>query len=130
MEKEDVAGVLLLVYRKTKRNRKVWVKPYLAQRRTRSAYQLVDELRFTDEVDCQNGYGNTFGKWAGDCLRTQSCVIVSMVQYEFPYFPLNSDVCSLHLFFILKLDNFRDNSGDRQDRTQVKNQKNIFESRS
>ena len=21
------------------------------------------------------GYGNIFGKWAGDCLQTQSCVI-------------------------------------------------------
>ena len=101
---------------KKNRNRKVWVKSYLAQRRTRSAYQLVDELRFTDkeEYRCYLRYGNIFGNWAGDCLRTESCVIASIVPYEFLNFPLNSGVWSVHLVFILKLDNFRDTSGDRQ----------------
>ena len=42
--------------------------------------------------------------------------LVSMVSYEFLYFPLNSDVWSLHSAFILKLDNFIDTSGDRQNR--------------
>ena len=58
-EEKDIVAILLAVYasnnlkaKKMKRkNRSVWVKPYLAQRSTMSAYQLVNELRLTDEEE-------------------------------------------------------------------------------
>ena len=58
MADEEVAAILLAVYpskmlknNKKKRKRTVWVKSHLAQRSTTSAYQLVNELRLTDNEE-------------------------------------------------------------------------------
>ena len=54
-EDEEVIAILLAVYasnkikKKQRKTRSTWVKPYLKRRNTMSAYQLVNELRLTDE---------------------------------------------------------------------------------
>ena len=55
MDDEDMGILLLAIYaseklrqKKKRRNRTIWVKPYLAKRETNSTYLLLNDLRLRD----------------------------------------------------------------------------------